>query len=86
MSYKVQLKRHGSLYTQGHKFPYNQIIEVKKELFDYLKKTFSNDFNFFGEEPKKKVAEKKEPEKKVTARKRASRKAKTPEVEGAIEK
>ena len=86
MSYKVQLKRHGSLYTQGYKFPYNQIIEVKKELFDYLKKTFSSDFNFFGEEPKKKLSEVKEGDVKTTAKKRANRKAKTPEVEGVIEK
>jgi len=56
MSYKVQLKTKGSKIVMDMKFPYNQIHNVPKKVFDYIKETFPEDFNFF--EPKKQEAKK----------------------------
>ena len=56
MSYKVQLKTKGSKIVMDMKFPYNQIHNVPKKVFDYIKETFPDDFNFF--EPKKQDSKK----------------------------
>jgi len=53
MSYKVQLKTKGSRIIMDIKFPYKQIHEVPKKVYDYIKANFAADFNFF--EPKPKV-------------------------------
>ena len=72
MSYKVQLKDKGSIIIKGEKFPYNQIKQVSKSLFDYIKDTFPTKFNLFGEAPKK--AEKKAEEVKEKVAERAEEK------------
>jgi hypothetical protein len=51
MSYKVQYKVNKSRIIKGEKFPYNQIKVVDKKLFDYIKATFPNEFNFFEPKP-----------------------------------
>jgi hypothetical protein len=61
MSYKVQYKVNKSRIIKGEKFPYNQIRVVSKGLFNYIKSTFPNEFNFYEPKPlpkQKEVAEK----------------------------
>jgi len=68
MSYKVQYKVNGSRIIGNDKFPYNQIREVSKKVFDYIKATFPEDFNLFEPATKKatvKVAEERAEKKEV---------------------
>jgi len=53
--YKVKRKSEGNLTSQGITFEFGKEVVVTKLVYDYLKKTFPNDFEFV-EEKEKNVA------------------------------
>ena len=54
--YKVVKKTNGNLTSNGKTFEFGKSIEVTKQVFEYLKNTFPNDFEF--DEVKEKVDKK----------------------------
>ena len=53
MAYKVMRTSEGTLNSKGKEFINGKSMVVTKELYNYLKKTFPNDFKF--EETKEKA-------------------------------
>ena len=66
--FKVIRTSEGTLTSKGMEFTFNEAKEVSKELFEYLKKTFPNDFKFENVKEKK-VVEKTEKTVKRTTKK-----------------
>jgi len=50
--YRVTRKAVGTLFTQGIEFVQDKEVTVSKQVFDYLQKTFPNDFVFEGKKEK----------------------------------
>ncbi len=44
--YKVKKTSEGSLHSRGYSFKKAEWYDVSKEMFDYLKRVFPNDFEF----------------------------------------
>jgi len=66
--FKVKKKTNGRMFSKGITFEFDKEVVVSKEIYDYLKKTFPDEFEFIAE--KEKVVEQKvETSKRPTRRK-----------------